>query len=365
MAAYVGFYLNRGSVGGIQVIPAASIDRMETPTRTWAAQQGLKAGYGLSNYITVQDGFVYHGHNGGVNGGLTDMSYMPEFGVGYFYSINSGNGAAFGKLGEAIRAYITRGLAKPAVPAAGALPRQAHEYAGWYRPDSPRNQLSAFLERLMGISLVRFKDGKMVMSSLGELDQTFVPVEGAQFRAVAKKGPPAPIATALLFAPRTGGRFVQVGGGQYTLRHISTLLAVSEVALVAWFLLAVASILLYAPFWIIGGLFKKRRRPAERAMRLWPLLAVLSLLAFVAIFAVAGNDAIAQLGNRTVDSVGLCLTTLLYAVASLGSAVALWVARKQEIRRWVRWFSIAVTLGLLIAAAYLAWWGVIGIRTWS
>jgi CubicO group peptidase (beta-lactamase class C family) len=129
MAAYVGFYLNRGSVGGIQVIPAASIDRMETPTRTWAAQQGLKAGYGLSNYITVQDGFVYHGHNGGVNGGLTDMSYIPEYGVGYFYSINSGNGAAFGKLGEAIRAYITRGLAKPAVPAAGALPRPAHEYA--------------------------------------------------------------------------------------------------------------------------------------------------------------------------------------------------------------------------------------------
>jgi hypothetical protein len=63
--------------------------------------------------------------------------------------------------------------------------------------------------------------------------------------------------------------------------------------------------------------------------------------------------------------VGLCLTTLLYAVASLGSAVALWLARKQEIRRWVRWYSIAVTSGLLIAAAYLAWWGVIGIRTWS
>jgi CubicO group peptidase (beta-lactamase class C family) len=365
MAAYVGFYLNRGAVNGVQVTPAASIDRMETPTRTWAAQQGLKAGYGLSNYISIQDGFVYHGHNGGVNGGLTDMSYIPEYGVGYFYSINSGNGAAFGKLGEAIRAYITRGLAKPAVPAAGALPRPAHEYAGWYRPDSPRNQLSAFLERLAGITLIRFKDGKMLLSGLGHIDSVYIPVEGGQFRSIPKKGPPEPIATVALVAPRTGGRFVQVGDGMYTLKHMHTWMAICEAALVLWFLLAVVSILLYAPFWIIGGLFKKRRRPAERAMRLWPLLAVLSLLAFCGVFAVAGNDAIAQLGNRTIYSVGLCLTTLLYAVASLGSAVALWMARKQEIRRWVRWHSIAVTTGLLITAAYLVWWGVIGIRTWS
>jgi CubicO group peptidase (beta-lactamase class C family) len=104
MAAYLQFYLNRGEVGGVQVMPAASIERMETPTRTWEAQQGLKAGYGLSNYTSVQDGFVYHGHDGGVDGGLTEMAYMPEYGVGYFYSINAGNGAALGKIGEAIRA---------------------------------------------------------------------------------------------------------------------------------------------------------------------------------------------------------------------------------------------------------------------
>jgi hypothetical protein len=41
------------------------------------------------------------------------------------------------------------------------------------------------------------------------------------------------------------------------------------------------------------------------------------------------------------------------------------LARKQGIRRSVRWYSIAVTSALLIAAAYLAWWGVIGLRTWS
>jgi CubicO group peptidase (beta-lactamase class C family) len=362
MAAYLQFYLNRGEVGGVQVMPAASIERMETPTRTWEAQQGLKAGYGLSNYTSVQDGFVYHGHDGGVDGGLTEMAYMPEYGGGYFYSINAGNGAALGKIGEAIRAYVTRGLVRPPVPAAGPLPANAQQYAGWYQPDSPRMSLQQFLARLLGISRVRFAEDKMLLTSLGERDQPFIPVSGEQFRYVPKKGPAEPIATAMLLAPNAEGRFVFIGG---TLKHIPAWFAIAEIVLVAWFVLAFVSIVLYAPFWTIGGFFKKRRRPAERAMRLWPLIAVLSLLAFVGCFMLSSTDAIARLGNLTVWSFGIFLTTLLYGFACLASAYALWRARKQQIRGYVRWYSIVVTAALLIAAAYLAWWGVIGLRTWS
>jgi CubicO group peptidase (beta-lactamase class C family) len=365
MAAYLQFYLNRGAVGSVQVMPAASIERMETPTRTWAAQQGLKAGYGLSNYTSIYDGFVYHGHNGGVNGGITDMYYMPEYGVGYFYSINSASGTAFDKIGKAIRAYITRSLQKPPVPAAAQLPANAQEYAGWYEPASPRIEFSYFLERLLGIRRVRFEGGQLMLSGLGAMNQVFVPVTGTQFRSVPKKDPADPVATLALVTPNAEGRFTQIAGGMYTLKRIPTWFAISEAVLVAWFLLAFVSILLYAPFWIIGGFFKKRRRPAERAMRLWPLIAALSLLAFVGFFILAGDDMLTRLGNLTFYSFGIFLTTLIFAAASLASAVALWLARKQEIRRSVRWYSIAVTSALLITALYLAFWGVIGIRTWA
>jgi hypothetical protein len=365
MAAYLQFYLNRGAVGGIQVMPAASIERMETPTRTWAAQQGLKAGYGLSNYTDIHDGFVYHGHNGGVNGGITDMSYMPEYGVGYFYSINAGNGGAFGKIGNAIRAYITRNLIRQPVPAAGPLPANAQQYAGWYEPASPRNQFSYFLERLLGLQRVNFGGGNLLISGLGAMNQPFVPVTSTQFRSVPKKDHPDPIATVTLLTPNAEGKFVQMAGGMYTLKRIPTWFTLVEIVLVAWFLLACVSILLYAPFWAFGGLIKKRRRPAERTMRLWPLIAVLSLLAFVGLLTLAGNDAIVRLGNLTIWSFGLFLLSLIFAAASLASAVALWLARKKEIRRLVRWYSIAVTTALLIATVYLAYWGVIGIRTWA
>jgi len=100
-------------------------------------------------------------------------------------------------------------------------------------------------------------------------------------------------------------------------------------------------------------------------MRAWPLVAVLSLVACVCIFMRISNDPITLLGTRTSWSVAFFLATVAYAVASLASALAVWSAPKEEVRSGVRRFSRAVALALLIAAAYLAYWGMIGLRTWA
>lgn len=365
MAAYVQFYLNRGAVSGTQVVPSVSIERMETPTRTWQAQEGLKAGYGLSNYTSVYEGFVYHGHSGG-NPGLTEMGYMPEYDVGYSYSINADKTEAFAEIGHAIRAYVTRGLTRPPIPVASELPADAQQYAGWYAPASPRSEWTGFLEP-SALHRIHFERGNLVFSNLfGTIHESFVTVGGAQFRFLPAEGPAQPIATAALLVPNTEGRFVYLGTTWFgtTWKRVPTWFAVAEVVLVVWFLLALVSVMLYAPFWIFGGLIKKRRLPAERAMRLLPLIAVLSLIAALSLFVQSRNDAIVRLGNLTIWSFGIFLTTLIFGAASIASAVALWLARKQEIRSHVRQFSMAVTSALLIATAYFAYWGVMGIHTW-
>lgn len=363
MAAYVQFYLNRGAVGGKQIVPGADIDRMEIPQSTWAAKEGLKPGYGLSNYWSFNDGFVYHGHDGGVEGGLTDMSYMPDLGVGYFYSINSGNGDAFDKIGKAIRAYITLKLQKPAVAELGTLPASAQDYAGWYEPDSPRVELTHFIERIAGITKVGFKDNKMVMSSVGDWNSTFIPVSGTQFRYIPKKDPPEPVATTMLLTPNSDGRFIQAGTGT-TLKNIPGWFAILEILLTVYVALSIVSIVLYAPFWILGGLSARRRRPAERGMRGWPLIAVLSLLAFVGIFIICNDDLIQRLGNRTLWSEALFAFSILFGIATLASVIAWWRTPAEAVRRSVRVYSRLVILALLIAAFYLAYWDVIGLRTW-
>src|SRR5581483_2633368 len=313
MAAYLQFYLNRGVVAGKQILPSSDIDRMEIPASTWAAKEGMKTGYGLSNYWSIEDGFVYHGHDGGVEGGLTNMAYMPDYGVGFFFSINSGNGDAFEKIAKAIRAYITGKLPKPAMPAVAPLPANAGDYSGWYEPNSPRVQLTHFIERLAGLSWLQFKDGQLSLTSLGG-KEAFLPVAGGQFRHVPKKDSPDPAPSLELLAPNPEGRFVQ-SGMIGTLKKIPTWFALAEILITAYVALSIVAIVIYAPFWILGGLSRRRRRPAERAMRLFPLLAVLSLFAFVGIFIVFSDDLIARMGNHTVWSEALRITTLAYAAA--------------------------------------------------
>jgi len=363
MANYVRFYLNRGLVNGVQIVPSASIDRMESPASTWAARDGLKTGYGLGNYWSTLDGFVYHGHDGGVEGGLTDMAYMPDYNVGYFFSINSGNGDTFERAGKLIRSYITHTLQKPALPAPAPVPASAARYAGWYEPASPRIQLMYFLERMLGMVVISFNRDQLLVTGLGNKD-SYIPVSGTQFRLLPKKDAPQPVATLALLTPNDEGQFIQVGL-QGTMRHIPAWFAVSQLVVTALVLLAMISILVYAPIWLIGGLFKKRRRPAERAMRIWPLLTVLTLICTVWVFNLASNDLVEALGNPTRWSVAVFLLTIFFAVAALMSAIAIWRAPYEGVRKGVRIYSKLVTPALLIATLYFAYWGIIGLRTWA
>jgi CubicO group peptidase (beta-lactamase class C family) len=362
MAAYVQFYLNRAAVAGKQIVPATDIDRTEIPTSTWAAKDGLKIGYGLSNYVTVEDGFVYHGHNGGVEGGLTELAYMPDYGVGYFFSINSGSGDAFEKIGKTIRAYIENKLQKPALPPPAPMPANASDYAGWYEPDSPRIELFRFLERLLGLCWIHFQDGKLVISSLGGND-TFLPFTGTQFRHVPKKDAPYPVPTLELLSVNPDGRFIQAE--QSTIKAIPAWMAIGEIATTAFVVVSIVSIIVYAPFWILAGISKRRRRRAERALRLWPLLAVLSLVAVVGLFILCANDLIGRLGNLTVWSAALWALTLVFAVTSIASAFYSWQRPAPGVRRGVWRFSVIVSAALLIATVYLLYWGFIGVRTWA
>ena len=100
-------------------------------------------------------------------------------------------------------------------------------------------------------------------------------------------------------------------------------------------------------------------------MRLWPLEAVLSLLAFVGIFMLCSDDFIDRMGNQTIWSEALFLSTVSYGIAVLFSAIEWWRAPKESVRRGVRAYSRIVTIALLISAFYLAYWDVIGLKTWT
>jgi hypothetical protein len=359
MAHYVEFYLKRGAYGGVQLLPPEAIDRMEIPTSTYAAREGLRSGYGLGNYATVRDRWVFHGHNGGVFGGLTELAYLPEAGVGYVLMINSSNAGALNEISALLRNFVTRTLPKPALPAAAPPSALAPGYAGWYEPASPRNERTRFLARILGLTLVRADQGILSLHGLLSRQRDFVAVSDRLFRREAETVP-----TLALIADATDGTLLQVSGE--TLRRVPPWLPWLEFGVMAAALLLAASSLAFALVWVPRKIFGDLRSVGHLRVRALPALAALALLlCSIPLLAPGGGNPIERLGTPTLWSVGLFIGTLAFAaLAVLGLVVSL-LCRHRGINRLVWWHAFAASLLLTVVAAYLASWGVIGIRLWS
>jgi CubicO group peptidase (beta-lactamase class C family) len=139
MAQILKLLLYRGSIDSLNLFDEKSILRMEVAQSTTGAQEGLELGYGLGNFTTVYNGFVYHGHDGAMDGGLSQLAYLPEYGIGHLLFLNANNAEAMQRLIKLIRDFETEKLLVPEL--------QKNEYEGsidiekgFYLAVNPRNQ---------------------------------------------------------------------------------------------------------------------------------------------------------------------------------------------------------------------------------
>ena len=159
MALFVRMLLNRGRASDRTIISSESLARMERPVTTLAAQAGLNAGYGLGLYPTLDLPARVFGHNGGIEGFLSDYAYAPDDGFGYAILVNS---TVSGEAGRQIGDIAFRFLSKSSLP----RPEKAHlpseqlrAFSGHYRQANPRNQVLAFLSFLIGARTLFVRDG--------------------------------------------------------------------------------------------------------------------------------------------------------------------------------------------------------------
>ena len=78
---------------------------------------GLSPGYGLHLYQQADSlGFIWTGHNGGVEGGISNLSDLPDDSVGYAFQTNTANGAAVNEFATLVRSFVTHGLRPRTAP---------------------------------------------------------------------------------------------------------------------------------------------------------------------------------------------------------------------------------------------------------
>jgi CubicO group peptidase (beta-lactamase class C family) len=357
MAGYIQFFLNRGAYGGAQLLPSSVIERMEHPTTTYAARDGLSAGYGLHLMMSVHDGRAWFGHNGGVMGGLTDFAYLRELGVGYCVMINSGNGRVLADIGRVVRRYLTRSMTPPPLPPPFILPSQvAKAYDGWYEPITPRQELGHFALRLVGMKKVTVGESGFTLQGLGKR-KVFVATGPHTFRHANEA-----VATAALISDRSEGTLIEVGTA--TFRRLPPGVAPLQMASVVTILILAQSTLVFALVWVPRRFWGGLRTATHLRTRTLPLLSTLAGLALLVAIAATIPDPIERLGHPTVWSVSIFALSIAFPVLSFWSLFAAWRARHVPMPRLVWWHSFAAALALSTASAYLAYWGLAGWRSW-
>lgn len=360
MAGLVRFFLDRGMIEDWVLLEQTSLERMERSETTSGARDGLETGYGLGNYASSFEHWVYRAHNGGVNGGLSELAYLPEAGVGHAIMINSDDGRALREISQLLRAYETRDLPVPDLASAADTGEIDRGIEGYYTAINPRQQLFFFVQKIFGVQRLVFDDGRLGWrrSLMDGSPDWFLPAGGGRYRS-AETGRVALVRTRDPLAGEV------VHSGWQVLKPVSAIRVFLPLALAAMWAVALLSSVVFFPVWGVRRLRGKIGAGSPVRVRLFPLFASFSVLLFLALFALGMGDPFARLGHMTVFSIGLMLFSILFAMfAAVGLVYALLV-RAQPINRAVWWHSAVASSLHLLVAAYLLAHGIIGIATWS
>lgn len=362
LARFGQMLLGRGMRGDTLLLDTTSVERMETPKTSLAARNGLQTGYGLGNSASAEDGFVYHGHGGSIDGFVARYGYLPDHDRGYVIMLNSQDGDAQGQIVEQVRGFQTHSLTPPEPPPVANIPTDTlAKRTGYYVSFTPRNEIARFAERLLGITHIdTTATGLSVNPVLGTAD-TLLPVDAERYR-----GHTEPVTT-VIFAQNESGRQVLSGNGAAisgNVRSISAVSAWGRWIVAGLSLLLLVSPLLFAMYWVPVKALGRLKNRESIHLRLWPLVAIVSLAGAFLLLALALGDPITHLGTPTVYSVGYMALTLAYGVTVLAGLWAL-VRSRTRAHRATWTYHLFVVGAQLVVLVYFAAHGLIGHRFWT
>jgi CubicO group peptidase (beta-lactamase class C family) len=359
MLKMISFFVNRGAVDGEQLISTASLERMERVDSTPAAAAGQETGYGLNNYSSIHESWVYRAHNGGVNGGLTELAYLPEHKLGYVFMINSGDGAAFGEISDLIRNFQTRDLESPEFTAGVGISDGQREFAGYYSPINSRQQISYFLDRIFGVQKVWFDEDRMMRETLlgGEASGYL-----AVSRNLFKSEETGVAALSFVVDPLVGP---VVHSGMTVLKPTSPLVVYGQLGVAVLWGLSIVLSIVFLPIWGVRRLRGKIAPGPAIRIRIWPLFAGLSFVVFAGMLMLGFSDPFKALAAPTFISISIMLATIAFAAFTFAGVHASIIYRNAEMNRGTYWFSTLSSGIQLLVILYLIFFGVIGIMTWA
>ncbi|MDP2318408.1 MAG: serine hydrolase domain-containing protein [Acidobacteriota bacterium] len=356
LARFVQMLLNWGELGEAAIVDPEYLNRMEFPRTSLAARSGLRDGYGLGIFGTLDLPYKVIGHNGGIDGFLSAYGYSPARDAGYVVLLNStASPQALTRISSLAIRYLKRDVTRPTPPHFDLPEANLAAFAGYYHPANPRNQVTAFAEWLLGGYTVDVRDGRLWLRPLIGDAAPLVPASEITFR---REGD---IDASYVFTNSDEGQRLLLGTRLYAEQRPRWPIDLLRFAMALAVLIA-TSPLLAALVWGAGEALGRRGDGDWWAIRGLIIATTVTLVAFAAI---ASNAPVIRLAEANGVSGALFLLTGLHpmlAVITLGST---WQAARAGAARGLVLYGTLTSLAHVGIAAYLGWWGLLGIRTWT
>lgn len=357
MACFVRFLLNRGAQDSLQLVSGAAISRMEVSKSTPGAKAGLQLGYGLANFTSVHNGFIFQGHSGGMPGAISELAYLPEHGIGHVLFMNSMNTFAFSQISTLIRDYETRDIKVDSLVHAPTYSGDFTFPDGYYIPVNPRSQGGYYFDRLFDVFEFKIMDGYVEKSwILPGSKEIYYPVTDSGFR----KGRSHWISLVRAIDPLEGE--VLYTDSRVYARTPSIIVFGQLTVLIIWMLMMALGGLI----WMIN-LIRYWLGSRSSALRIsgYPTLASVLFLATAVLLFFSRHHQSDLLAEPGALSITLMAMSVWFALSAGWSMVIILRSRSQKTARVTFW-SMAVLSGLHLAVAiYLIWFDVIPVMTWT
>jgi CubicO group peptidase (beta-lactamase class C family) len=363
LAKLLQFFINRGKMEQHRILSSASIARMEQQKSTPA---GLQTGYGLTNYSSAFDTWVYREHNGGMQGALSEFAYLPEANLGHAILLNSDNQAAFKKISNLIRAFETKSLSVQDSVYTGTITPEHRELAGVYYPINPRVQKLDFMFYITGMKTLSFEGDTLVQSkAIGTRKNYFYPVSESAFKSKLT----GLVSLAKVVDPLEGEvvhlAYKNASNNNFVLKRVNGFFAYSQLFSAILWLLALVSTIVYVVLWLIRCLRGKASTAISAQIRTWPLIAAGSMFITYFLLFISSTDPYLYLASITWVSALIWLTTICFAASSLMSVFVIARAFRSGVSLWDhKYFTVLSVLHFLMALS-LIYFGVIGIMFWE
>jgi hypothetical protein len=335
------------------------INEIETVHSSLAAQAGQKNGYALGNDNTffTRSKYPFRGHGGLTGTCFSSCRYNRELGIGFVIASNSNNNNY--RIEGLIVSYLEQDLPGKELLTQSIDKKKMEPFLGCYQFESPRNEISAFSDKLQNAPSIYFQNDKLYFKPLIGDPSELVQIAPMIF---AWRGMNMPL---ICFTKNDDGKKVMMIGGIYY-EQTSDFWAMFKRIVIIIALVFVLSSFILGIVSLIGAIIGRLawqdliRGIAPMTgvgLLVWAVMNLLEVKQY--------SYELSELGTINFRTIIIFFGTAAFGIISIVSLYFSIRTFRKSNNHWFATYLLLTSISLCLVTAILLQNGWLGLRTWA